>query len=148
MKLKRDIQATFQGQVGIQALFISEFGNMYQNIDAGIAKDVFEELLRDIDLSYLVIKALPPYVAIVDPTYREVLACIKWENLCTEERNFAMKVFSKHTESGARLGVANCHIPSPTGTSKRKKRHNRYTLHPTGDVGQLAKLDHRRRLQP
>ena len=78
-------------------------------------------MLRDIDLSHLVIKALPPYVAIVDPTYWEVLDCIKCENLCTEERNFAMKVFLKHKESGARLGVANCHIPSTTANITRRK---------------------------
>ena len=97
---------------------------MYPNIDelsAGMTKDVFEEVLRDIDLSHLVIEALPPYVAIVDPTYWEVLDCIKCENLCTEERNFAMEVFLQHTESGARLGVANCHIPSSTATVQRQK---------------------------
>ena len=41
----------------------------FYNIDglvAGMTKDTFEEVLRDIDLSHLVIKALPPYVAIVD----------------------------------------------------------------------------------
>ena len=95
MKLKVDIEATFCADVGIQALFISEFGQMYSNIDefvAGMTKDVFEDVLREIDLSHLVIKALPPYVAIVDPTYWEVLDCIKCKNLCTEERNFAMKV--------------------------------------------------------
>ena len=41
----------------------------FYNIDglvAGMTKDTFEEVLRDIDLSHLFSKALPPYVAIVD----------------------------------------------------------------------------------
>ena len=65
-----DIEATFCADVGIQALFISEFGGMCPNIDeevAGMTNVFFAEVLRDIDLSHLVIKALPPYVAIVDP---------------------------------------------------------------------------------
>ena len=33
VKLKVDIDATFSAEVGIQALFISEFGQMYPNID-------------------------------------------------------------------------------------------------------------------
>ena len=33
MRLKADIQATFGADVGIQALVISEFGQMYPNID-------------------------------------------------------------------------------------------------------------------
>ena len=37
-------------KVAIQALFISEFGHMYESIDekvAGRTKDLFEEVLRD-----------------------------------------------------------------------------------------------------
>jgi len=59
-----------------------------------------------------------------------------------------VKVLLQHMESGARLGVANCHIPISTEIVKRKKDTIEYTLHPTGDVAQLARLDHRRRLQP
>ena len=59
-KLIDDIHAIFEADVGIQAVFITEFGQMYPNIAAGMTKDVFEEVLRDIDLSHLVIKALPP----------------------------------------------------------------------------------------
>ena len=96
VKLKVDIEATFTGPFAIHALFISEFGQMYPNIDefvAGMTRDMFEDLLREIDLTHLVIIALPPYVAIVDSRYWEVLDCIKCGNLCTEERDFAMKVF-------------------------------------------------------
>ena len=96
----------------------------FYNIDglvAGMTKDTFEEVLRDIDLSHLVIKALPPYVAIVDATYWEVLDCIKCKKLCSLDSNFAMKVLLQHKKSGTRLGVANCHIPSTTASDKRKK---------------------------
>ena len=112
-----DIEATFCADVGIQALFISEFGGMCPNIEeevAGMTKDFFEEVLRDIHLSHLVIVVLPPYVAIVDPTYWQVLNCVRCADLCTAQSNFAMKVFLRHTESGARVGVANCHIPTST----------------------------------
>ena len=71
-KLRADIQSAFEAEYGIQALFICEFGGMDPNIDeevTGLTKDVFEELLRDIEFEHLVIEALPPYVAIVDPEY-------------------------------------------------------------------------------
>ena len=64
--------------------------------------------LRDTDLSHLVIHALPPYVAIVDPAYWEVTDCIKCDNLCTEARNFGMKGSSRHKDSGT-LGRALVH---------------------------------------
>ena len=59
MRLKADIQATFGADVGIQGLFISEFGQMYPNIDEFVpdmTKVVFlDEVFRDTDLSHLVI---------------------------------------------------------------------------------------------
>jgi len=121
-KLKTDIKAMFNGPVEIQALFICEFGMMHKNSleNSWNSRFIFEELLRDIDLSHLVIKALPPYVAIVDPNYWDVLDCFKCGNLCTEQSNFAMMLSLEHTLSGVKIGVANCHIPSSTGTPKRR----------------------------
>ena len=121
-KLKIDIKATFNAEVGIQALFIPEFGNMYEIFvkNAETTNQIFEEMLRDIHMTHLVVKVLPPYIAIVDPKYWDVLDCIKCGNLCTEKRNFAMMLSLEHTQSGAKMGVANCDIPSSTATPKRK----------------------------
>jgi len=121
-KLKTDIKAMFNGPVEIQALFICEFGIMHKDCleKTEVTHQIFEELLCDIDLSHLVIKALPPYVAVVDPNYWDVLDCFKCGNLCTEKSNFAMMLSLEHTLSGVKIGVANCHIPSSTATSKRK----------------------------
>jgi hypothetical protein len=121
-KLKTDIKAMFNGPVEIQALFICEFGIMHKDCleKTEVTHQIFEELLCDIDLSHLVIKALPPYVAVVDPNYWDVLDCFKCGNLCTEKSNFAMMLSLEHTLSGVKIGVANCHIPSSTATSQRK----------------------------
>jgi hypothetical protein len=121
-RFKTDIKAIFNGPVEIQALFICEFGMMHKNSleNSWNTRFIFEELLRDIDLSHLVIKALPPYVAIVDPNHWDVLDCFKCGNLCTEQSNFAMMLSLEHTLSGVKIGVANCHIPSSTGTPKRR----------------------------
>ena len=121
-RLKSDIKATFDADVGIQALFISEFGLMHENCLAytEMTYQIFEELIRDIHMTHLVIKVLPPYVAIVDPNYWSVLDCFKCGNLCSRESNFAMMLSLEHTQSRARMGVANCHIPSTSGSTKRK----------------------------
>ena len=74
-------------------------------------------------------------------------------------------VVLQHRESGAIIGVANVHIPFTTATVQRKKDTicklctqlaeydswiicGDYNLLATSDVGQLAKLDHRRGWQP
>ena len=72
---------------------------MDPNIDeevTGLTKDVFEELLRDIEFEHLVIEALPPYVAIVDPDYWQVRSVVKCDNLCTSQSHFAMRVVLQH----------------------------------------------------
>ena len=123
-KLRADIQSTFGAEYGIQALFICEFGGMDPNIDeevTGLTKDVFEELLRDIEFEHLVIEALPPYVAIVDPEYWQVRSVVKCDNLCTSQSHFAMRVVLQHTQSRARVGVANCHIPTSITTAENIK---------------------------
>ena len=123
-KLRADIQSAFEAEYGIQALFICEFGGMDPNIDeevTGLTKDVFEELLRDIEFEHLVIEALPPYVAIVDPEYWQVRSVVKCDNLCTSQSHFAMRVVLQHTQSRARVGVANCHIPTSITTTESKK---------------------------
>ena len=62
--LINDINAIFEHDVGIQAFFITEFGNMSPTIDeleAGYTKDFFEKVLREIGLEEFVIMAMPPY---------------------------------------------------------------------------------------
>ena len=123
-KLRDDIRSTFGAEHGIQALFICEFGGMEPNIDkqvTGLTKNVFEDLLREIEFEHLVIEALPPYVAIVDPEYWQMVDVIKCDNLCAFQNYFAMRVILQHTESGARVGVANCHIPTSITTTESKK---------------------------
>ena len=97
-KLRNDVQAIFSAQHGIQCLFISEFGLMSKSIDEELGKEqnrgvsqpatktYFEDVLRSINLSHLNVYAIPPYVALVDPTYWHVIECVACDNLCTKKR--------------------------------------------------------------
>ena len=125
-RLETDIKATFTGYTAIQALFLCEFGNMMTNYHGNtgeqtlFTEQIFKELLCDIDMSHLVVHALPPYIAIVDPNYWDVNECYYLGNLCTMEHHFAMMLSLEHVQSRAKIGVANCHIPSSTGSRQRR----------------------------
>ena len=126
-RLETDIKATFTGYTAIQALFLCEFGNMMTNYHGNtgeqtlFTEQIFKELLCDIDMSHLVVHALPPYIAIVDPNYWHVIEWFPVVNLCEEESIFAMMLSLEHTQSGTKMGIANCHIPSTRATPKRQK---------------------------
>ncbi len=123
-RIKNDIAAVFDGEIPIQALFVCEFGNMqtnyYGNTDqqARDAAQIFEEILDDLSMSHLVVRAIPPYIAIVDPNYWEVEDSYHCKNLCDVEYQFAMMLRLEHVRTGAKVAVANCHIPSKSGRSK------------------------------
>ena len=83
-------------------------------------KTYFEEMLKRIGLAHLTVHSLPPYVALTDPNYWQVVSCTKVADLCSYQANYAQNVLLCHVETGRRLGVFNCHIPSPTSTPARK----------------------------
>ena len=127
-KLRHDIQAIFTGptseRASIQALFICEYGHMNDRIwdlkqDALEAKRVFVELLVQINLNYLVVYAMPPYIAIVDPNYWKVVDCTS--HLMSDTQNSAMKMILQRQGSGAIVGVANGHVPSRFKLNRRRE---------------------------
>ena len=80
-KLRNDVKSAFTNtEAGIQVLLISEFGNMFDDIDgvlsSGVAqptgrkvrstRELFEDLLADLHLSHIRVAADPPYVALID----------------------------------------------------------------------------------
>ena len=79
-KLQNDVKSAFKHKVGIQVLLLSEFGNMFDDIDrhirSGVAQptghkvrstcELFEDLLASIKLPHIRVVADPPYVALID----------------------------------------------------------------------------------
>ena len=88
--LKRDIQKLFRRDRGVQAVFISEFGNMFIRIDGTLrsadlqrskrlrggvvqpaarpetsTQDLFESIVSEINRPDIKVRAHPPYVALV-----------------------------------------------------------------------------------
>ena len=121
-KLKTDIYAIFLPAHGMQVLLICEYGQMHPNIDEVVQRDdhnpalttesVFKEILREIGLSDLEVLVYPPYVAIVDPEYWDVVDWQKCENLCDLETNFAAKLILQHKGSKNTLAAVVGHVPS------------------------------------
>ena len=79
-KLRNDVQSVFTNQCQIQVLLISEFGNMFESIDRKLScgvtqptgrkvyctRELFEDLLANINLPHIHVVADPPYVALID----------------------------------------------------------------------------------
>ena len=128
----------------VQAMSLSEFGNMFESIDTYIAqrqsnesrnmwvaihnpssirntKDFFEQLLVGCDLTHSTVYSTPPYVAIVDENYGHVDACHMLSKLCSKEDMFVQRLVLRHVECGRRTRVFNAHIPTSSGTAPRKK---------------------------
>ena len=129
-KITCDIEAMFAPEYGIQAVLLSEVGNMYACIDAewntanplSSTQKFFEAIVSKLKLNEdIVVCAHPPYVALVDSSVWDVTFCEKLWNLCDYKENFAMHLLLCHKASGIPLRVLNCHIPSSHGTPKRKE---------------------------
>ena len=124
-----DMLAIFESSHGVQVALLSEFGNMYDCIDdewqnAGYPSDTqsfFEGIVKKMHNDDIRVFALPPYVALVDSSVWDVKLCEKVFELCDIKGNFAMHLLLFHKASGVVLRLLNCHIPSSTGTEKRKQ---------------------------
>ena len=79
-RLQDDIESAFTHEAGIQILLLSEFGSMFTSIDtildSGVeqptgrkiynTKQLFEDLLGDINLPDILVVANAPYVALIN----------------------------------------------------------------------------------
>ena len=97
-RIRADVEAAFTNEAGIQVLLISEFGNMFDDIDrhlrSGVAQptgnkvhstcELFEDLLKSIKLSHIHVVADPPYVALIDSECWRVKHHEVLQNLCTK----------------------------------------------------------------
>ena len=144
-RLKADIRKAFTcDENAAQALFISEFGNMFDLIEKEIAqrqrdavsrgrggvpqlafaentKELFDLILRDLGLQHLTVYSDPPYVAIVDESCWQVEMCEKLSGICTLSSMCVQHLLLRRVESSTRARVFNAHIPSSRGTPQRKK---------------------------
>ena len=82
-KLRDDVESAFIHETGIQVLLLSEFGNMFHPIDLDLScgvtqptgdtvyctRELFENLLADIDLPHIHFIANAPYVVLFDTQY-------------------------------------------------------------------------------
>ena len=81
----------------------------------------FQTIVRKLQNADIVVHALPPYVALVDSSVWDVKLCEKVFELCDIKENFAMHLLLFHKASGVVLRLLNCHVPSSTGSEKRKE---------------------------
>ena len=98
MKLQDDVKSAFTHEAGIQVLLICEFGNMLVSIDSALCsgvtqptgrtikctRELFEDLLADINMQNISVVADPPYVALIDSDCWEVKHRGVLVNLCTK----------------------------------------------------------------
>jgi hypothetical protein len=95
LKLKADIASAFNNEIGIQALLLCEFGNMFDTLDKHLEYQFgvsvvgyFENLIRDIDsisMDSIRVVAKAPYVALVDSRYWQI-TCDHARSMCSEKK--------------------------------------------------------------
>ncbi len=144
--LKRDIAKIFHPSKGVQALFISEFGNMFQCIDGdmrraelvrnkrlrgGVSQPaahvqpstqaLFEKIVEEMDRDDIIVRANPPYVALVSSDEWLLLGNETMNKLCSKTEIFVQRTDLRHKRSSQNVLVFNCHVPSPHGTDRRKR---------------------------
>jgi len=144
--LKGDIAKIFHPSKGVQALFISEFGNMFQCIDGdmrraellrnkrlrgGVSQPaahvqpstqaLFEKIVEEMDRDDIIVRAHPPYVALVSSDEWLLLGNETMNKLCSKTEIFVQRTDLRHKRSSQNVLVFNCHVPSPHGTDRRKR---------------------------
>ena len=135
VKLQNDIKSAFTNETGIQVLLLSEFGNMFTSIDLEFAhgitqptgdtvyctRELFENLLADIDLPHINVIADAPYVALIDSQcwgvkHREIL-----HKMCTKELIKVQHLILEHVDTSEPLRCFNAHMPTKFATVQRKE---------------------------
>ena len=80
--LKKDVQDTFDNDIGIQILLISEFGSMIKRLGANVKKK-FTTLLAELDLTHIHLEVMPPYVALIDANAWQVTKSELMTKICS-----------------------------------------------------------------
>ena len=148
-KLRDDIMNIFRNEQEIQCLFLSGFGRMDVTIDNVLhnqrlhnvldglpppTQQYFEQLVEDINLTHLVVRAIAPYIALIDSTYWMINECVPLEIYCSRQENFVMNLLLQHKENGKQVAVCNCNISSRA--TRLQREHSIKTI-----VGTLAMRD-------
>ena len=134
-RLQDDVKSAFKHKVGIQVLLLSEFGNMFDDIDrhlrSGVAQptghkvrstcELFEDLLKSIKLSHIHVVADPPYVALIDSECWQVEHHEVLENICTKHDIKVQHLILKHVNTLETFRCFNAHMPSAYASAKRKE---------------------------
>jgi hypothetical protein len=96
LKLEADIASAFTNEIGIQALLLCEFGNMFDTLDRHLEAQFgvtvvgyFENIVRDIPnrlptMDSIRVVAKAPYVALVDSDYWQI-TCHHVRSMCDEK---------------------------------------------------------------
>ena len=119
--LRDDIKSIFAHEVGVQALLLSEFGNMLHPMKTSSTNEVFQELLNDLELPHIEIKAAPPYVALIDTNCWRVSKHQLLHNMCSKAELKIQHLILEHVDSLETLRCFNAHIPTKFGTPQRKE---------------------------
>ena len=123
-----------------QVLLLSEFGNMFASADqvafhSGVSQptgkvysthDVFEHLLKDVDLPHIHIVAAPPYVALIDTNCwgvkeHHVLEYGRRGIECSKPGIKIQHLILEHVETLETFRCFNAHIPVKILTPERKE---------------------------
>ncbi len=144
-RLKGDIRKIFSSDHAIQILLLSEFGNMLENIDDAICKarmpiqklscdgvlqpvveltntkELFEQLLAELDLQHIKVEANPPYVALINSLFWKTEKCEAVDKICTQQGLKVQHLILRHVHTNMFLKCFNAHMPTSCATSERKR---------------------------
>ena len=148
-RIRDDVESAFTNKARIQVLLISEFGNMFDDIDgvlsSGVAqptgrstRELFEDLLASIKLPHIRVVADPPYVALIDTHCWVVQTCEVIQNLCTKDDIKVQHLILEHANTSETFRCFNAHMPSRFVTRERKEHCVKNMCHIATDsaVGQ------------
>ena len=137
-KLQNDVASVFSHETGIQIMLLSEFGNMFASADkifsSGVTqptgntlttvyntREVFENLLADVDMTHIHVYAAAPYVALIDSHCWRVREHEVINKLCSKQEIIIQHLILEHVDTSGTLRCFNAHMPTSAATPKRKE---------------------------
>ena len=90
-KLRSDAKEIFAHGQGIHIALFSEVGNMFDKLSDATAENIFNDIIAELNMPYIEVKANAPYVALINTDWWQVSECKLIGNLCTKKKQSSFK---------------------------------------------------------
>ena len=120
-KLRTDIKTTFTSEHSITIMLMCEFGNMFSPLSNLETKEVFEMILRELDLQHIQVFANAPYVALIDTSVWLVVKREMHQVPCRCDGLRAQQLIVKDVKTDLTAQLWNSHIPTSVANKPNQR---------------------------